>query len=472
MADNDNLHKINPGTWPRRQKNALPPEIPPLPALEDLTKEPTAPLVLPYSNDDQADEPTAPLVPPYSDDDQVDEPTERLSERKRRLAQRLSAPEPEVKVVYGEMHGTTPQIQRPRNQKRKRRLSTKLIAALIIVAILGGGIAYGVYYIQKTVFQPLGQFFHPVAGNTSGDGTIDGHAWNLLLLGSDNDDKYTFPEVLTQVMMIIHVDPSNNSVTLVSIPRDSWIPLPNDQGMHKIDQVFFTGSLAHRSFDDAVQLTRQTIEQDYGIPIDRYAWVGLDGFSSVIDTLGGIDIDVTHPILDDNYPDDTGKSASANDPYALKRLFLAPGPQHLDGQDALAYVRSRHADLVGDIGRTQRQQQVIEALKKKLDAPAIFNHLDALFKDLTGKVYTDLNQSEMLSVANFARSLPANNIQRLTLGPGSGSANYGELGQVVDPSDGSLQDVVLPNCANIQPAINRIFGLGDSQSCQITGPTG
>jgi LCP family protein required for cell wall assembly len=98
--------------------------------------------------------------------------------------------------------------------------------------------------------------------------------------------------------------------------------------------------------------TVATIEQDFHIPINAYAWVGLDGFIKVIDTLGGVDIDVLHPIVDDTYPADI---TSPNNPYDYQRVFIPPGPQHLDGETVLEYVRSRHSDLLGDVGRTARQ---------------------------------------------------------------------------------------------------------------------
>lgn len=289
----------------------------------------------------------------------------------------------------------------------------------------------------------------------------------ILLLGSDNDNKYNFPALLTQVMMVVHIDTVNNSAYLVSIPRDSWVYVPEVGGMHKIDQAFFLGATQQNSFDDGVRLARLTVEKDYGITIDRYAWVGLSGFASVIDTLGGIDIDVTHPILDDAYPDDT--QANPNDPYAVKRLYLAPGPQHLNGLQALEYVRSRHADLVGDIGRTNRQQQVLAALKKKLTLTNVITHLKDIIANLQGKVYTDLSEQEMLAFANYGRSLPDSAIHRITLGPGSGNQDFGDFSNVYDPSAGSNQDVIIPNCQNIQPVINTIFGLGDVHSCNVTG---
>jgi LCP family protein required for cell wall assembly len=364
------------------------------------------------------------------------------------------------------------------SQPRKhwpRWVRVLLTLFVVLVILVGGLLAYGYYYFDTHIQQRLSAFIHPVSrGNNeptiapaSSDGNIMGRSWNILLLGSDDDKKYPFPAVLTQVMMVVHVDTVHNTVFMVSIPRDSWVFVPEVGGMHKIDQAFFLGATQQVSFDDGVRLARETVEKDYGIPIDRYAWVGLSGFAAVIDTLGGIDIDVTHPVLDDSYPDDTGTNTA--DPFALKRLYIAPGSQHLNGLQALEYVRSRHADLVGDIGRTYRQQQVLEALKKKLNATSVLTHLDQLISDLTGKVYTDMGEQEMISFANYGRTLSSSAIQRLTLGPGNGNQNFGDLSSVYDPSIGSNQDVVVPNCANIQPVINRIFELGDAQSCNVTG---
>src|SRR6266699_2378239 len=357
-------------------------------------------------------------------------------------------------------------------RKRPSRTRVLLYIFLLLLLVVGGVLVYGFVYFENNISQPVQQFIHAVSrGNDEppvDDSAITGRPWNILLMGSDNDSKYNFPALLTQVMMVVHVDPTNNSVYMVSIPRDSWVYVPEVGGMHKIDQAIFLGATQHNSFDDGVRLARLTIEKDYGITIDRYAWVGLSGFASVIDTLGGVDIDVTHPIVDDTYPDDTG--SNQNNPYAYRRLYLVPGPQHLNGQEALEYVRSRHADLIGDFGRTNRQQEVLTALKKKLTLSNVFSHLTQIITDLQGKVYTDFSQQEMLAFANFGRSLSDASVKRLTLGPGQGNTDYGDTASVYDPSAGSNQDVVIPNCANIQPVWNSIFNLGDVQSCNVNGP--
>ncbi len=336
---------------------------------------------------------------------------------------------------------------KPPSKRRPRWPLVVLTICLLLLLLGGGAAAYGYYYFNTNIQAPLAKIIHPVSrsgdepnSNVAPDtGSITGRSWNILLLGSDDDGKYNFPSVLTQVMMIVHVDTVNNSVYMVSIPRDSWVYVPGRGSMHKIDQAFEIGANQHGSFDDGVREARLTVEKDYGITIDRYAWVGLSGFARVIDTLGGIDIDLTHPVVDDRYPDDT-RTNHPNDLYALKRLYLAPGPQHLNGLQALEYVRSRHADLVGDIGRTQRQQQVLEALKKKLNVTSVLTNLPQLIADLKGQVYTDLSEQEI----NYAT--------------------------IYDPTAGANQDVIIPNCAVIQPVMNRIFGLGDTQSCNVTGP--
>ena len=347
-----------------------------------------------------------------------------------------------------------------------------LLFFVLFLLIFGGCLMASYFYAN--VQQPLQSFTHQVSASPNepaiSDQSIAGRTYNILLLGSDNDGKYSFPALLTQVMMVVHVDTNNNSVALVSIPRDSWVYVPDAKGMHKIDQAFFLGASQHNHFDDGVRFARDTIESDYGITIDRYAWVGLSGFARIIDTLGGLDIDVTHPMLDDAYPSDTGNGANANDPFAYQRLSLAPDPQHLNGEQALDYVRSRHADLVGDIGRTQRQQQVLEALKQKLNVTSILSNLPKLLKDLSGQVYTDLSEQEMLALAAFGHTLPANALQHITLGPGQGSQNFGSYAQVYDPTLHETQDVLRPDCTNIQPVIDLIFETGLFQGgCAVNG---
>jgi LCP family protein required for cell wall assembly len=359
-------------------------------------------------------------------------------------------------------------------EARRKVNSTRLALTIFIVLLITGcGTLTAAYALYNTAIHgPLKSFLRPVSRDThepsqSGDDSqVLGRAWNILLLGSDNDRKYSFPAILTQVMMVVRVDTLKNTVTMVSIPRDSWVPVPQIGGMHKIDQAFLLGSQKGNKFEDGVRLARLTIESDYGIPIDRYAWVGLDGFAKIIDTLGGVDVNVPHAVTDEAYPNDVGAGSDPNNPFAYRSISIAAGPHHFNGDEALQYVRSRHDDPRGDVGRTERQQQVLIALKPKLNASSLIQHMPQLLKDLNGSLYTDLSETEILAFANYGRSLPTSAVQHLTLGYGSGDQNYGEGATVFDPLLNTNQSVILPHCDKIQPVINRIFDVSGF-SCNI-----
>jgi LCP family protein required for cell wall assembly len=254
---------------------------------------------------------------------------------------------------------------------------------------------------------------------------------------------------------VVTIDPTAKTVGMLSIPRDFFLNVPG-YGLHKLDEAYSLGGVA---------LSCLTIEQDFGIPLNYYAWVGLDGFINVINTVGGVDVNVTHAIVDDAYPNDVNNSS---DPYALERLYIAPGPQHLNGQQALEYVRSRHADLVGDFGRSARQQQVLLSLKSKLDNPTIFGKLATIANELKGSVKTDMQLTDVLKLVDFARGVDVNAVQRLVLGPPYSTPGTAPADSGID----SGASVVFPNCSAIIPALQKLFGQGFQAICQVEGNPG
>ncbi len=340
-------------------------------------------------------------------------------------------------------------------QGKKRRFPIwariVLSIVLLLLVVVGSLVGYYLFFLATPISHIVNQQVTRLKGdenpnlNRSGADILSGPRINILLLGSDTDEKFSSGAYLAQSDIVVTIDPASRKVGMLSIPRDFWISVPGS-GMHKLDEAFGLGGVA---------LSRLTIYQDFGIPINYYAWVGLDGFIKVIDTVGGVDVDVLHPITDDNYPDDVG--ANAKDPYAYKRLYIPPGPQHLSGTQALEYVRSRHADLVGDFGRSARQQSVLGALKIKLNNPDIIGKLSEIAHDLDGYVKTDMQLTDVLKMMNFARGLDLNSIQRIILGP-----PYSQTGTT--PNGIS---VVYPNCALIVPAIAKMFALGNKAACNI-----
>jgi LCP family protein required for cell wall assembly len=275
----------------------------------------------------------------------------------------------------------------------------------------------------------------PVVDDSDTSGPLlPARRFNVLLLGSDNDLKFTADAVLTQSMILVSIDPKTHDVAMISIPRDFWVPITN-YGYQKIDVAYEVGGIA---------LARSTVEKLFGIKIDYYAWVGLNGLVQVIDTLGGVDVTVQHPILDEMYPDDL----NSTDPYAFFRLYIPAGPQHLDGTTALEYVRSRHGDLQSDFGRSARQQQVLLALKNRFQSGSSISHVPQLVTDLQGSVKTDLSLPALLQLAAMARTVSPESIHQQVLS----APDFATLGNSPD----GTQQVVFPDWTAIRPVIARL----------------
>lgn len=176
-------------------------------------------------------------------------------------------------------------------------------------------------------------------------------AFTVLLLGSDDDSKFSGDHVLTQSMILVRVIPQSHQVIMLSIPRDLWVTLSTG-GSYKID-----GAYSYGGAGAAIA----TVQANFGVHVNYYIWVGLLGLIRVIDAIGGVDVVTSNPVLDDYYPLDINSSS----PYGYSRIAVLGGPQHLDGTHALQYVRSRHNDLQSDFGRSRRQQQVLLAIRQK-----------------------------------------------------------------------------------------------------------
>jgi LCP family protein required for cell wall assembly len=377
------------------------------------------------------------------------------------------------RAAAGYVNGPPPSMRdvtarKPARKKKRFPIWAGVLAATLIVGIVVGGYFAMPYIniVSSSTGQQATQFNTTTSKNkgsapqmTNADsGPILSKPTNILLLGSDTDAKFD-GTYLAQTDIILRIDPTTKYVGMLSIPRDLQVDIPGYPA-NKLDWAFSYGYQSKKTnnpYADGAGLAIATIEQNFGIPIDGYAWVGLDGFIKVIDTAGGVDVDVLHPMVDDTYPDDvnaaTGQThANLNQAFGYKRLYIAPGPQHFNGVQALEYVRTRHSDLVGDFGRSVRQQQVLNQLKSRLETPDTVAKLPELATDLNGYVKTSLSLADLASLANFARTINSNSIDRLVLGPPysvemKNSSNFA------------------PVCDKIIPAIQKMFGLGGQANC-------
>jgi LCP family protein required for cell wall assembly len=305
------------------------------------------------------------------------------------------------------------------------------LVALTLFCLLLSGTAGAAAYFLPVVVAGVGQTGQTVVvppSNSPGvkvtptSSTSPGAPFTVLLLGSDDDGKNKSP--LTQSMILVRVDPVSKHVTMESIPRDLWVPLSTG-GSAKIDAAYAYGGAA---------AAIATVERNFHVHIDEYAWVGLKGLIKLIDLLGGVDLFITNPVLDDTYPDDI----SGGYLYGYKTVSVLPGAQHLDGDHALQYVRSRHNDINGDFGRSARQQEVLLAMKVKAstlnaaDLPDIVAALQGNFK-------TSMGLDRVRSLLGVATAFDPANIKQVVLYV----PEYTSYGQI------SGQSVILPHWSQI-----------------------
>jgi LCP family protein required for cell wall assembly len=333
-----------------------------------------------------------------------------------------------------------------------RKILIGVGVVLLVILTAGGFEAYRLYtgvqqivgvYVPphiRTKYDPKGAL-----PTLTGDKRI-----NILLLGTDNDNKGN-PK-LSQTMMVVTIDPLHKKVGMLSIPRDFWVWIPGVNTYAKIDAALSYGIAGQDGgkggFAGGVALARTTVETNFKISIDYYAWVGLQGFVNVIKTFHGVVIDASHPIVDDNYPNDMTKGAN---PFSWTRVYIPPGPQYMDGQTALQYVRSRHADLIGDFGRGARQEQMLLGLRRKLNSMntlTSIQQLSPLINDLSGFVKSDVGTGQLPAMVSFARSLNPTDIHRIVLSP----PNYSS---VTTEPDG--ESAVTPNWSAINPVVAQMF---------------
>ena len=250
-----------------------------------------------------------------------------------------------------------------RARASRRRLSPTRTAALAIFAIglsaMAGSFAYFLP-AAKLAWDATGQVVtiasptpspNAPSPSPSPSPLVQPGAFTVLLLGSDDDSKFSADHVLTQSMILVRVLPATKQVIMLSIPRDLYVPFWRG-GSGKID-----GAYSYGQAGGAIA----TVAQDFNVQINEYIWIGLLGLIKLIDAIGGVDVVTSNPVLDDAYPQDIFSS----DPYGYERVAVLAGPQHLDGIHAMQYVRSRHNDLQSDIGRSKRQQQVLLAIRQK-----------------------------------------------------------------------------------------------------------
>lgn len=308
----------------------------------------------------------------------------------------------------------------PRLRRGKRRL---IMLCLVIVLVLCGFAVAA--YSAPTIVDPLIARVLPAQ-----PGAV---AWNgqdpitILAMGID---QRTTEATRSDTMMVIRIDPKSHQIHMLSVPRDLWAPIPGSS-TQKINASYALGG---------PHLAELAVENFLGIPIDYSAVVRFTGFKKLVDAIGGVTINVATAIDDPTYPADVGNG--------FMPIHIKAGVQHMNGTVALEYVRSRHTDPLGDIGRNERQQQVLVAVEKQLASPGTLLRLPGIVSAIGDTVTTDFPSNSLTELAVLlARARGQVDHQALTSQGGYLTQSWS--------SDG--QWIWLPNTQAVKALAQRMF---------------
>ncbi|NJM46775.1 MAG: LCP family protein [Alkalinema sp. RU_4_3] len=220
---------------------------------------------------------------------------------------------------------------------------------------------------------------------------------NVLVMGIDRVPGATdgSPESFSgrsDTMLLLRVDPKKESVSMLSIPRDTQVDVPG-VGVTKINQANASGGplLARESVSNALN----------HVKVDRYVRISTNAFRELVDKLGGVRVYVPQPMV---YTDNTQKL----------NINLAQGWQTLNGSQAEQFARFRKDDL-GDIGRVQRQQSMIKALRGQVNNPFTIARIPSIIRDMQKYVDSNLSFEEMVALVNFGLKMEQKDFKMVLL---------------------------------------------------------
>jgi polyisoprenyl-teichoic acid--peptidoglycan teichoic acid transferase len=230
----------------------------------------------------------------------------------------------------------------------------------------------------------------------------NGDTINFLLLGSDR--RPTGAAFRTDTLIIASVRTSDNSVSLISIPRDLYVYIPG-WTMNRVNTAYFYGE--RTKYPGGGQaLLKDTILYNLGVHIDHTVFLEFDGFRKIIDTIGGVDVPLVCEFTDWRIID-PNESDQDEDNWELHTI--GPGLVHMDGEQALWYARSRLRS--SDYDRGRRQQEILRAMFARGKDLNLIIRIPALYKQMRDLVQTNLGLEGILELAPIARHMKAPNLR-------------------------------------------------------------
>src|SRR5229473_4471373 len=333
-------------------------------------------------------------------------------------------------------------MQRARPRARRSRYNVSYRLTRSVPAVVGALLLVVVIVTTTLTYKRIDDFLSATTGrhiNPIGEvvqaiepqpGTIayklkHGQQVNVLLLGRggyENDAPY-----LTDSIMAVTIDPASSRVSMISIPRDLVVRMNlQDNGriwINKINaayevpyvNVICCVASQYQGRDGGGYAAEHEVSKITGLEFDRHIAVDFKAFRDMVDALGGVDVCLTTNLDDYSYPDYSG---------GYHPIHFKAGCQHLTGEQALQVARSRHAvqqAQSSDFGRARRQQDIMQAIKKKTTTVNGFAKAPQLLTALQKNIHTDMTISDMKAIYDWGKNLPDSSIIRIALTAPSGS---------------------------------------------------
>ncbi len=354
--------------------------------------------------------------------------------------------------------------------RRPPRRGPNKLSLILLVVFLGllGGAGFTAFrtlrFMSSVSTAPLGDNIRSIvttapAASAPASGAVQpipGRV-NVLLLGYGgvgHEGAY-----LTDSLMVLSLDQQTKRAAMISVPRDIWVKVPymGEQGsFFKLntayaigvdDEAFPNKKPEYRGPAGGGNLAAAVVGGILGVKIDYWVAVDFHAFRSVVDALGGVDVDVEKAFTDYYYP---RNDDPAIDPSWMTVRFNA-GMQHMNGERAIQYARSRHSLEDGtDFGRSRRQQRLLLAIKEKALSPQGITKLFGLMDALSTDFKTNMNVGQMRALAEVAKGVDAANIERISID----NTNY-----LVDAVTSDGQDVLVPPAKSWAPLRSYLAGV-------------
>jgi polyisoprenyl-teichoic acid--peptidoglycan teichoic acid transferase len=286
--------------------------------------------------------------------------------------------------------------KRVNHRKRKKwilRISLFSLLTILIVGIYFIGTIWGAFTKGHDTSQQKSKY-------RAQEVDINKDPFTVLFIGTDQYDANAEKEAYrTDVLMVAAVNPQKKSIKLINIPRDTYSTIAHTDGFKsKINSAAYWGT---QKGVNPIQNTRETVESFlYGVPMDYYVKINFKGFIDIVNAAGGVDVNV--PL------------SFRISTFGSKVIDFKKGPMHLNGEEALPYVRMRKKDPMGDHGRNKRQQEVIAKLLDKIVSFQSISNFTKITDAVGSNLAYSINPSEFLSLATIYKNTPKQDFETLT----------------------------------------------------------